>query len=207
MTDSSPPTNRDLVTYVLGLLGGEFNKRHTEDIAKRCFELFPRSFSWVKFTQFPDKDLVRVALYDARKPEFGSLVEGAYSSKDMAKDGWILTDEGTEWFRENAERIEAREGESVAPSKHRQVARKKLQRILDHPVWKAYKQNPAAFSPSLVELSDLFRCRVDADERIWDKRFETAETLARASEEIDLSDFIRRCRKTVSEGPKLPEEK
>lgn len=206
MTDAPPPPNRELVTYVLGLLGGEFKRQNTEDIAQKCFELFPRSFSWVKYTQFPDKDLVRVALYDAQKEEYGSLVDGKYSSRDISKDGWILTDSGTEWFRENSDRIQGREGDSVAPSKHRQVARKKLQRILDHPVWQRYQEDPAAFSPSLVELSDLFRCRVDASERIWDKRLESAEKLARASQQIDLTDFLAKCRKAMAAGPTLKEE-
>ncbi len=40
--------NSELVVYALYLLGGESHPVHTEDVALKCFELFPDSFSWVK---------------------------------------------------------------------------------------------------------------------------------------------------------------
>ena len=44
MTAKTYP-NRQLVVYALYLLGGDTERVHTEDIALRCFELFPASFS------------------------------------------------------------------------------------------------------------------------------------------------------------------
>ena len=48
--------SREMVVYVLGLLGGESRKIHTEDIAIKCHSLFPDSFSWTKYPEIPDKD-------------------------------------------------------------------------------------------------------------------------------------------------------
>jgi hypothetical protein len=73
--DSERP-NRDLVVYALGILGGEFQRVHTEDIALKCHELFPDVFSWTRYPEIPDKDIARVALTDARKVKYGRLVEG-----------------------------------------------------------------------------------------------------------------------------------
>lgn len=74
MTEQKP--NRELVVYALSVLGGDSKPIHTEDIALKCHELFPESFSWTKHPEIPDKDIVRVALTDARKRQHGVLVEG-----------------------------------------------------------------------------------------------------------------------------------
>jgi len=68
--------NRELVVYGLYVAGGATERVHTEDLALKCWELFPDSFSWTKFAQYPDKDIVRVALTDARKEKYGALVNG-----------------------------------------------------------------------------------------------------------------------------------
>ena len=96
--------NRELVVYALFLLGGDTNRVHTEDVALKCFELCPQSFSWVKHAEYPDKDIVRVALTDARKEHYGALVEGragqrhgltAKTKRGPVPDGWILTATGS----------------------------------------------------------------------------------------------------------------
>ncbi len=69
-------TNRDMVVYALYSLGGATKRFHTEDIALKCFEVWPSAFSWTKYPEYPDKDIVRVALTDARKEKFGFLVDG-----------------------------------------------------------------------------------------------------------------------------------
>ena len=101
--------NRQLVVYGLYLLGGESKPVHTEDITLKCFELFPTSFSWVKHPHLPDKDIVRVALTDARKAPHGAMVEGragerrglaAKTRRLPVEDGWMLTPMGASWIRE-----------------------------------------------------------------------------------------------------------
>src|SRR2546427_7389250 len=106
--------NRELVIYVLSLLGGESKRLHTEDITVKCHELFPGSFSWTKYPNYPDKDIVRVALTDARKSQHGALVEGrsgqkrgqsAKTNRGPVPDGWMLTRAGVQWVSENKERL------------------------------------------------------------------------------------------------------
>ena len=118
--------NRELVVYALYLLGGDSNHVHTEDVAIKCFELFPSSFSWVKHTRFPDKDIVRVALTDARKSKHGTFVSGHVEGKaaklndDAEPEGWNLTEQGLVWIRENLSRF----GED--PAKHERKAHRQL---------------------------------------------------------------------------------
>ena len=63
----SRPKNWETAAFALFSLGGGDKFIHTEDVALKCFELAPSSFSWVRHTHLPDKDIVRVALTDARK--------------------------------------------------------------------------------------------------------------------------------------------
>ena len=95
MSDSF--TNREMAIYALYLLGGATSKYHTEDIAFKCFELWPTVFSWTKYPQYPDKEVVRSGLTDARKEKYGALVDGRagqtrgqsnITGRKPTSDGW-----------------------------------------------------------------------------------------------------------------------
>jgi hypothetical protein len=68
--------NWEIAVYALHLQGGASAPIRTEDVALKCFEIVPEAFSWIHHTQYPDKDIARVALTDARKPKAGALVKG-----------------------------------------------------------------------------------------------------------------------------------
>ena len=195
--------NRELVVYVLGVLGGSFKPIHTEDIALKAHELFPDAFSWTRYPKIPDKDIVRVALTDARKDRYGALVEGrsgqaigqpSKTNRKRALDGWILTDSGIKWFDREASFLADEAGARML-SDHRQTALRRLRRILDHPVFRDYEQEPEGFAPSLGDMASLLRCRVDAPEDVWETRFGNLDRDATASDRKELPEFIAKCRK------------
>lgn len=199
---SSDRPNRDLVVYALGLLGGEFERVHTEDIALKCHELFPDAFSWTRHPHMPDKDIVRVALTDARKGKYGSLVDGRAGQalghhttvdRGRAPDGWALTAEGARWFREEGPKIGAY-ADSRELKDHRQQALRRLRRVHKHRLWQSFLESPAAFTPSIGDLASLLRCRVDAPAEVWLGRFEDLARDATASDNDQLERFIERCR-------------
>src|SRR5690348_10323698 len=138
--------NRELVVYALYLLGGDSERVHTEDITLKCFELFPASFSWAKYSQYPDKDIVRVALTDARKKQHGALVEGrtgqkrGLSAKTLRRpmdDGWVLTSPGMQWIKQNLADLE-RISDSGSVKQHRQKVLRQLKRIRDNRLFGHY---------------------------------------------------------------------
>lgn len=193
--------NRELVVYVLSLLGGESRRVHTEDIAARCHELFPASFSWTKYTHFPDKDIVRVALIDARKEQWGALVEGragegrgqaAKTKRDPLRDGWMLTESGIRWLRESASRLEALRVKPEAKS-HRQRILKELARLRSHPLFGRFVADQGAFSASIGEIADFLRCRVDAPAEVWTSRFDALHGKATVADQTDVVEFLREC--------------
>ncbi|MEX1185927.1 MAG: hypothetical protein WEA80_05000 [Gemmatimonadaceae bacterium] len=195
--------NRELAVYVLSLLGGESKRVHTEDIAAKCHELFPASFSWTRYTHFPDKDIVRVALIDARKEQWGALVEGrsgegrghaTKTNRGPLLDGWMLTETGVQWVRDNSSKFESLE-EKPRTKPHRQRILKELARLRSHPLFGTYSSEPSAFSPSLGELAEFLRCRVDAPDEVWMNRFDGLRGKATVADQTDVLEFLLACRK------------
>lgn len=197
--------NYEIAVYALNLLGGVDRRISTEDVSLKCFQLAPSAFSWVKYPQYPDKEVVRFALVDARKAKCGALVQGRAgrgtgqqrsSKADPSLDGWALSQAGIKWVRENGERMAAVLG-SDQGSAGRQEQRQRLARIRDHRVFHRFLEQPEGFSPLLGELAELFRCRVDADSRTWNKRFSAATNLAQTVEDQAVLTFLKRCRELV----------
>jgi len=205
--DDNRPPNREIVVYALYLIGGATEKCHTEDITIKCHEIAPDSFSWTKHRQLPDKDVVRVALTDARKEKYGALVEGragqhrgqsAKTRRDPTLDGWQLTESGIRWARGNAERLE--QVLTHAPSKdHRQKLLRAVSKVRSHTLFAEYQESPERFAPSIGQLADLLRCRVDAGHTVWIGRFRNVERMATEADDQEVTDFILQCRRAFEE--------
>jgi hypothetical protein len=157
----------------------------------------------VKYPQYPDKDIVRVALTDARKTQHGALVEGragqkrgltAKTQRKPVEDGWLLTSLGLEWVRAHLTELE-RIGGTGHVKVHRQKVLRQLKRIRDHRLFAQYADSPDRFSPMIGDIADLLRCRVDAEPDIWNGRFEAIRRQAESAGQQDVLDFVARCRR------------
>ncbi len=83
----------EIVTLAVYLLGGDRGPVDTEDVAVKAHELAPSRFSWRKYTDQINLELVRVSLSDAKKPKYGARVDGP------GERGWTLTAAGLEWAK------------------------------------------------------------------------------------------------------------
>ena len=191
-------TNREMVVHALYLLGGATHRFHTEDIALKCFELWPSAFSWTKYPEYPDKDIVRVALTDARKEKYGFLVDGRTGqTRGQAKrtkrrrtgDGWSLTDAGVNWAEKNKASFDST-GEITKD--HRQKSMQVLSKLRRHDVFALYDDSPQEFYPSIGDLADLLRCRVDAEDAVWRDRFERIRKHAVATGQDEFIGFVEK---------------
>ena len=200
------PSNRDLVVFALSMMGSITDRFHTEAIAIRCHELFPTSFSWTTRPDLPDKDVVRIALTDARKEKFGALVEGRsgqgkgqyqWTQRAPMLDGWSLTEAGFTWIEANRARfdtlLKASQGRGVFPKDHRQKSRKKLKWVLDHALFAEFRRGGDVFNPGIGKLADLARCRVDAEPSVWCRRLENVKRLGLETQQPDVVEFIEAC--------------
>src|SRR5436190_9834757 len=94
----SPPvsktlTNHEVVLLAVYLLGGETSPIETEDIAVKVNELAPGAFTWKKYPDQINLEIVRVVLSNLRRSEDGNLLIG------KGKDGWMLTERGLQFAK------------------------------------------------------------------------------------------------------------
>jgi hypothetical protein len=85
------PTRVEAATLALYALGGADSTVDTEDVAVELEKSEPGMFAWQKYRDRVDKELVRVALSDAR-------LKALYTIGSHAK-GWMLTAAGVDFAR------------------------------------------------------------------------------------------------------------
>lgn len=143
-----------LVTLALYLEGGEDRFIDTEDIAVKAHSIAPGRFSWRKYPEQINLELVRVFLSDAKKPDKGVLVSGS------GRKGWTLTSEGLKWVKNVGLDLVENEDLSNKTSKRAgsidHVRRsRELQRIKSSDAWR--KWTDAETDISKNEANHVFR--------------------------------------------------
>jgi hypothetical protein len=88
-----PFQQQEVAVYAVYLLGGAAHSIDTEDVAVRCHEIAPRLFSWKKYKEQINLEIVRVNLSNAKKAQNGRLLTGS------GRAGWRLTNRGLDWVR------------------------------------------------------------------------------------------------------------
>lgn len=78
------------------LLGGDQRAVDTEDVAVKAHELAPGRFSWKKYPDQINLELIRVYLSDAKKEGKGTMLSGS------GRTGWRLTQIGLKWAQRAA---------------------------------------------------------------------------------------------------------
>jgi hypothetical protein len=92
--------NHEVVTVAVYLLGGEGEPIDTEDIAKRANEIAPGRFTWRKYKDQINLEVVRVYLSDAKKKAKGEYLLGSGNT------GWSLSEAGLAFAREHVDAVE-----------------------------------------------------------------------------------------------------
>jgi hypothetical protein len=87
--------NHELVVLAVYLVGGDAKDVDTEDIAIKVNILAPGRFTWRKYPDQINIEIVRTFLSDAKKEKNGSLLSGRGST------GWSLTEAGLRFVKEN----------------------------------------------------------------------------------------------------------
>jgi hypothetical protein len=148
-------TNAEIVTWAVSLLGGGHRRVDTEDIAYKAFQLAPKRFSWRKYPQQINLELVRVYLSDAKKPEHGEMLTGS------GRTGWSLTRKGLAWIASARSRLrelkstEPRTGAFRAGSVDSSRYDRERKRILSLPAWARWSEGDKSIV--LAEAREVFR--------------------------------------------------
>lgn len=148
-------TNAELVIWAVSLLGGDQKRIDTEDVAAKAFQLAGNRFSWRKYPDQINLELVRVNLSNAKKPENGELLTGS------GRTGWSLTRKGLTWIRSARSRLQApgtnesQRRASRAGSIDSSRYDRERKRIVTLPAWARWSEGDK--SVVLAEAREVFR--------------------------------------------------
>jgi hypothetical protein len=126
----------EIVTLAVYLLGDQ-HAVDTEDAAVKAHHLAPGYFTWPKYSDQINLELVRVNLSNAKKPQNGALLLGS------GRTGWSLTKGGLKWARQAALQSVDRDltrsrAQSRAGSIDENRWRRERSRIQLSPAWKLW---------------------------------------------------------------------
>lgn len=144
----------EIVTLAVYLVGKGARAVDTEDAAVRAHQLAPGRFSWRKYPDQINLELIRVYLSDAKKTQKGVLLSGS------GRTGWALTPKGLEWARSVEPRIaglqlERRRSESRSGSIDENRWRRERSRLLRTAAWAHWLEGDRALSAAAA--SEVFR--------------------------------------------------
>jgi hypothetical protein len=151
---TATPSQIEVVTLAVFLLGGDERPVDTEDVAVKAHEMAPSRFGWKKYPLQVNLELVRVYLSAAKKGDRGGLLEGS------GKIGWSLTPRGKAWAQAAREHLlgkslnRPREAASGGPVDE-QKWRRERERIVTSAAWG--KVSSGATDIDLKEAEAVFR--------------------------------------------------
>jgi hypothetical protein len=127
-------SNHEIVTLAVYLLGGKSSYVDTEDIAVRANELAPGRFTWRKYPDQINLEVVRVYLSDAKKVDKGAYLLGS------GTEGWLLTEKGLKFAQR---RLQDLRGVDVSrkptTARERKIIRAERARMLASEAFAKYK--------------------------------------------------------------------
>lgn len=189
MTKSS----MEVVTFAVYLLGGASRSVDTEEIAIKAHEMAPSRFSWTRYPEQVNLELVRVFLSDAKKKNFGWVV-------GSGKTGWGLTSKGLAWAKSNAgnhdvsEMRPRRAGRSALPDERRWRREEARLRALEATrAWLIHKKRP-----TYAQALNVFRIDSYANEEMRQRNI--ARVLDLFSAEKELLGFLEQAANIVNSG-------
>jgi hypothetical protein len=183
-----------IAVYALSLLGGSHQKIHTEDIAQKCVEIAPDRFKWELY-KYPDKELVRKALFHASERKNGSLVVGRSGIEQRGKlrDGWQLTPAGAAWLRTHEELLQTSattKSPEVIPKREAERLLKKLRSETALQLF-ATARDLSEVSPYM--FTDLLNCCPDAPLEIIKRKFDRLLANAQLIGDQHILEFLKAC--------------
>jgi hypothetical protein len=191
------PSQAEIVTLAVFLLGGDQHVVDTEDVAVRASQLAPGRFSWRKHADQINLELIRVFLSDAKKRSNGALLAGS------GRTGWTLTAAGQGWVQRRGQAFlgsdlrRARKDKRVDSVTEGRWRRERT-RILASPAWQ--KWNSERVTVSTREAEDVFRIDAYAQGRIRDLKIGRLREMF--LDDAELNEFVQAMARMVARDRK-----
>ena len=193
---TKPLRQFEVAVWAVYLLGGASRSIDTEDAAVKCHELAPSLFSWQKYREQINLELVRVGLSDAKKAKKGGLLSGS------GREGWRLTSRGLDWIRSQQKKADAafpaastRQSPSKAGSIDVVRRERERQRLLTTEAWTNWKASGAVTTKEAQQV-----LRIDEYTTARMAAIKVARVRALFDADDELSRFLDAASHAISEG-------
>lgn len=182
---NDPITSHKVVLLAAFQLGASQKAIDTEDIAVKACELAPGRFSWRKYPDQINLELVRVTLSDLKKDAYGGLLAGS------GRSGWTITAKGLEWINQNEKRLLRSElGRAPEDVKFGSIdsarERRERKRLKASNAWRAWSSGPAEVSRS--DAANVLRVDSYTTDRVFELKIIRLKTMFRSDKQ--MSRFI-----------------
>ena len=143
--------NHEIVTLAVYLLGGETKAIDTEHVAVKAAELAPGKYNWRHYPVQINIEIIRAFLSDAKKTKYGKYLSGS------GNEGWMLTEDGAIFAKQNAQRLQDVDLTSVRKSEaEKKWHKRERSRLLSSNALKKLVDGERS-SITSSELSSFFR--------------------------------------------------
>lgn len=195
--------NSEVAIYALVVLRGAEKPIHTEDIAAKCAQLAPEQFGWrlpsYRKQGWADLGTVRRALKSASSGTHGDLLEGTYS-RNPARDGWVLSEKGLAWFKQNAGRIEKILGQRHTLKRVVDLDRRYLRNQMDkQPLFGLFMATGSLEDAAHSDFGQLLKISPHSPRDEIAKRFLRLQTEAQLAKDADVITFLKACQRTFKD--------
>lgn len=183
-----------IAVYALSLLGGSHQKIHTEEIAQKCLDIAPDRFKWEHY-DYPDKELVRKALFHASESKNGSLVVGrsGIDQRGKSRDGWQLTPTGAAWLRTHEELLQTSATTKSPKVIPKREAERLLKKLRSEPALQLFTTARDLSEVSPYMFTDLLNCSPDAPPDIIKRKFDRLLANAELLGDQRILEFLKAC--------------
>ena len=199
MSDIREVKSMYIAVFALSLLGGIQRKVHTEEIAQKCLEIAPDRFKWEHYN-YPDKELVRKALFHASEERNGQLVAGrtGIEQRGKSRDGWQLTPAGAVWLRQNESMLV-----DVTTSNHGTVSKREADRFLkkihSEIAFQVFEKKGNLSDVSQYMFTDLLNCSPDASIDTIRFKFDRLLSFAQLLNNKVVIEFLALCKERFAD--------
>lgn len=193
-------SSHQIVTFALSILDNGAAPVHTEEVALKAHEIAPDRFSWQRYRDKPDKELVRKALFHASEQKNGALVTGRSGKTQGNKsfDGWQLTPAGIQWVHSNRTQLESLFGRS-APALNKEDAQRFLSKLQRHSSYETFLQTGNVTQATRYDLADLVQSAPDSSPDLIRSKLSGLERRAQMAGDITVVEFIKAWQRHATE--------
>jgi hypothetical protein len=178
-------SQEDIVTLALLFAGGDQRPVDTEDVAMEAHKLAPGMFSWRKYPEQINLELIRVVLSNAKKEGHEKRLTGS------GRTGWMLSRTGLVWSRKNSKKLlrtnlDRKREQSRVGSIDEQRWRRERARVTATAAWEKWLAGNSAVTQR--EASEVFR--IDSYAVGSMKNAKITRVLALLGEEPEIGRFL-----------------